>query len=317
MSTRRAGLFVVAALLVATSAWAATDPREVARDSHCERELVICYDRHGELIANDALPDVVHPGDTVTVLVITNVAGDVQDITVTFAEQKNQDHLLDNDDDKRTKARALALAPPPYVALPFASQPVADDSTELTIRFVRTTLPASTRVIRVDLGYSYYSVALLVASTFKGERRVLRNLDTIADHAVDPGLALNVFPFGRQRGVIGYLRKCHVVSTQRCLSNMFGFQLGTDLDLTSPTDKLYTGLVFEPVAGLALVSGVSLRKVQVVPAAGALPAVEAMDGSIPGDSRYVARGYVGITITLDLLDTISRIGSDIRNVKKP
>lgn len=297
----------------------AVTAEDVAHDNHCKDELVICYDPAGELTANDQPPAVVHPGDTVTIVVITNNPVDKQAIVVTFAEQNSQDRLFSA---PPPAAALLRAGTPPrepvdYFALTFPSSPVADDSTELTIRFVHAPEAAKQRIVRVDLGYSYYSVALLVAATFKGDRRVLRDLDTISDHAVDPGLALNIFPFGRQRGVIGYLRKCRIVSTGRCVANMLGFQLATDLDLTSPTDKLYAGLVLEPVAGLAFVGGVSLRKVAVVPAAGELPAVEPMAGAAPSDSRYVVRGYLGITITLDLLDTISRVGADIRNIKRP
>jgi hypothetical protein len=134
---------------------------------------------------------------------------------------------------------------------------------------------------------------------------------------VGPGLALNVFPGGRQRGVIGYARRCLTSTVSRCLANNLGFQLATDLDLTAPTDKLYAGLVFEPVAGLAVVGGVSLRKVNVVPSAGELPALEATDGSAPTNTRRILRGYVGITITLDLLNTISATSADLKKVKVP
>lgn len=333
MTARRAQLAAIVAMLAASTVAFADDPpadppervapvvtaQDAARDNHCERELVVCYDAAGELTANDQPPAVVHPGDTVTIVVITSNPADQQAIAVTFAEQKNQDRLFSNPPPAKALLRAgtTSREPVDYFALPFPSNPVADDSTELTIRFVRAPEAAKQRVVRVDLGYSYYSVALLVAATFKGDRRVLRDLDTISDHAVDPGLALNIFPFGRQRGVIGSLRKCGIVSKRRCVANMLGLQLATDLDLTSPTDKMYAGFVLEPVAGLAFAGGVSLRKVAVVPAAGALPAVEPMAGAAPSDSRYVVRGYLGITITLDLLDTISRVGADIRNVKRP
>lgn len=290
--------------------------KDVILASHCERELVICYDHRGELIGNDDEPVALHPGNVVTVVVITNDAADKQAITITFAEQKNRDRLFP---DQPIPARIGVKDSPPlnYFTLPFHSDPIADDSSELTIRFVRVADPPKTRVLQVDLGYSYYSVALLVATTFDGNRRVFRDLSAVTDHAIEPALALNVFPFGRQRGVIGFLRKCSVLRWQRCAGNMIGFQVATDLDLTSPTEKLYAGVVLEPIAGLALTGGVSLRKVDVVPTAGALPSLEAMDGSAPTDRRYVARGYLGITITLDLLDTISKVGSDIKKRNAP
>lgn len=310
------------------------------RDEHCDRELVICVGRDGELVQepSETLPRVLHAGDKVTVLVITNKASEKPDgnkdddrntITVTFAARKSLEQLF------AVTPSTDKVAPTPYVVLPFVSDPVPDDTTDFAITFQRKATDASPGAdkqytIPVELGYSYFSVALLVAATFKGDRHVLGDLTTTADHAVDPGLALNFFPFGRERGVIGYLRRCFDgdVSTDanrkaetrrphRCLRNMVGLQIATDLDLTNPTDKLYAGLVFEPIAGLAVAGGVSLRKVAVVPAAGALPATEPAGGGSIADTRYVVRGYVGITMTLDLLNAISSEGAKIRNVKVP
>jgi hypothetical protein len=289
------------------------------RAERCDGELVICVDREGKLIQDpvERLPAVVHPGDKVVVLVITNKVDDRNTISVAFSARKSLDQLF------ASHAAPPEKGPPPtYVVLSFVSDPVPDDVVDFMISFQRRTTDTengaeSQQIIPVELGYSYFSVALLVAVTFKGDRHVLGDLTTTADHAVDPGLALNIFPFGRQRGVIGYFRKCFDPNEHRCLANMIGLQIATDLDLTNPTDKLYAGLVFEPIAGLALTGGVSLRKVAVVPAAGAIPATESVGGAVPADTRYVMRGYVGVTMTLDLLNAISSEGTKIKNVKVP
>jgi hypothetical protein len=304
--------------------------------NHCARSLTICLDRGGELISvvkpAEALPGSVHTGDKLTVLVLTSQHDeDHKVVTVSFEGRRSLDALFPAAVDAAARARGLSATAakipddPPlveFLPLSFVSDPAAADLEDLTISFQRTPGKAepgaeTQYVVSVDRGHSYYSVAFLLAATYKADRQVLRDLATTSDHAVDPGLALNIFPFGRQQGVIGYLRKCPAVGLRRCLANTVGFQIGTDLDLTNPTDKLYVGLVFEPVAGLALVGGVSLREVAVVPPAGALPALEAMDGAAPTDTRYVARGYVGVTITLDLLETISATGTKIRGVKVP
>lgn len=316
----------------------AASPEEAFHVNHCERPLTICYDRDGELFSYgkgvEVMPAAVRVGDKVAVLVLTQQKDNDASMTVTFLTRRSQERLLADAPPSESPVRAEKSLrstneprlPPSYDALrPFVSDPVPDDVVDFTITIQRRALGKDkgidkTDVIFVDLGYSYYSVALLVAATFKGDHHVLRDLSTTSDHAVDPGLALNVFPFGRQRGRIGYLAKCRLggwAQAGRCAANMIGFQLGADLDLTNPTDKLYAGVVFEPVAGLALVGGVTLRKVAVVPPAGALPVLEAMDGSSPEDTRYVTRGYVGITITLDLLNTISSVGAELRNVKVP
>lgn len=309
----------------------ATTREEAMREAHCERTLTICYDRNGKLVAGSAppegLPAAVRVGDKLTVVVLTTeLDSDKSTVAVTFQGRQSLDTLLPKPVEPlrdRTMSLTEDVLPDSYAVITFpAPDPVPEDAVDFAISFLRAPVGSAPGAdseveIPVERGYSYYSVAFLVAATFKADRHVLRDLGTTSDHAVDPGLALNVFPFGRQQGVIGYLRKCTWRRFGRCLANTVGFQIGTDLDLTNPTDKLYVGAVFEPVAGLAIVGGVSLRKVAVVPPAGALPALEAMDGSSPTDSRYVARGYVGVTITLDLLDTISSTGTKIKGVKVP
>ena len=316
------------------------------KEYHCDRPLVICYDRDGELfgfqekpyvpstpedikITRDEPPPDVRPGDGVTVIVLTQAADKDKDIiSVTFQGRKSQEIAFEgpskSGDSAGSADARTGSAPEPFIGLPFSSEPVPDDVLDFEITFRRKATPdkdviklQQQRMIPVYHGYSFYSVALIVAATFKGDRHVLRDLDTTADHAVDPGLALNIFPFGRERGRIGYLLTCKAGRIGRCLADMVGFQLATDLDLRDPTDKLYIGLVFEPVAGLGLAGGVSLRKVAVVPSPGALPATEVMTGAAPTDTRYVVRGYIAVTMTFDLLDTISSMGTKIRGVKYP
>jgi hypothetical protein len=294
-------------------------------DAACKKsELVVCLDRDGNLRAGDGWPSRVQVGDKLSVLVFTtqgNVTGDRAAMSVTFQGRKSLEQLFNPTPLAAAAAPPAAPPPDPAVVLSYVSDPVGDDVVDFAITFSHPPLTGSppvswTQVIPVDLGYSYYSVALLVAVTFKGDRRTLRDLSTVSDHAVDPALALTVFPGGRQRGILGYTRRT-VDGRARWLANNVGLQIGTDLDFTSPTDKLYAGLVFEPVAGLAVAGGLTLRKVAVVPPAGSLPALEAMDGSAPSDQRYVVRGYIGVTMTLDLLKTISSLGASIRGVAKP
>lgn len=301
---------------------APSQPQDHPLGSDCGRDLVICYDKNGDLFLDrdshkrDYLPVNVRPGDIVKVIIFTDDAGDQRNLSVTFQGKKSQETPFEPPGAaKRTFAPATAKQ---LIAIPFSSDPVPEDATDFEISVFRMNGAAGWQeLIPVDHGYSFYSVALLVAATYKGDRHVLRDLETTSDHAVDPGLALNIFPFGRERGRVGYIRTCRRGRIQRCLADMIGFQLATDLDLRDPTDKLYAGLVFEPVAGLGLSGGISLRKVAVVPPLGALPATEAMTGAAPADMHYVLRGYVAVTMTFDLLDTISSMGTKIRNVKPP
>jgi hypothetical protein len=298
---------------------------EAFQTSHCADDLVICLDRTGELASDERWPHKVRPDDKLTIVVLTPDSDDQGLTSVTVAGRASDEQLFPTAVDQDTAkllSQTLKVDAPTvqsYLALTFPSDPVTADDAAILIEFTRTgsSPAATTHSLDVDLGFSYFSVALMVAVTYMGDRRVLRDLETVSDHAVDPGLALNFFPGGRQIGVIGYLRKCHLgtwAHARRCIANNVGLQIGTSLDLTSITDRLYAGIVFEPIAGLALVGGASLRKVDVVPAAGALPGMEASDGTSPTDQRYVIRGYVGVTITLDLLNTIAQTGAQIKKL---
>jgi hypothetical protein len=297
---------------------AAASALEVFQSSNCSDSLIVCITRDGALMDGDVWPS-PRPGDKVTVIVITNVAADTDAVSVSFAGHKSDETLFAPDSDAEI---SLSLnhelnVDLNYVPLRFISDSIASDSIEVDVDFVRTGANSkdgtrSSHRLDVDLGYSYFSVALLVAATYKADRRVLRDLSTVSDHAVEPGLALNIFPGGRQRGVIGFVRRCTWDAPARCFANVVGFQVGTSLDLANATNKLYAGIVFEPIAGLALVGGVSLRKIAVVPSNGALPPIETTDGTSPSDSRYVVRGYIGLTFTLDLITTIAQVGGEIR-----
>lgn len=287
---------------------------EAVKAVGCGAHLVICYDRNGKPLSGQGKL-LVRPGDKVTLVVITDQPADSVPgvVSVKFEGRKSDEQTFP------------AAPPAPGVlvaggvdAISFVSDAVAADSLELSVDFTRADAngggASKTSSIPVTLGYSYFNVALLVAATFDGNRKVLPDLSTAVDHAIEPALALNVFPGGREQGVLGYARRCMVTSFKRCVANNLGFQVATTLDLTNATDRFYAGLVFEPVAGLAVVGGVSLRKVAVVPAGGALPPVEAMDGSAPSDSHYAVRAYVGVTLSLDLLTTISQVGTGIKKL---
>jgi hypothetical protein len=305
--------------------------------NHCAELLTFCVDRNGSLIAagvpSDAPPDSVRVADKLTVVVLTATReADRRKVSVAFQGRATLEALfppsLDIGAPAGNRAFSSYAAPsnsaePPdvtYEPILFVSDPVADRTESLRVAFHR--LPADDDPggeaqwdIQVDRGYSYFSIALLVAATLNGERRVQRNLSVVTDTAVEPGLTLNIFPFGREIGTIGYVR--HGGSVPRWIANNFGFQVGTDLDLKTPVDKLYAGVVFEPVAGLALVGGVTLRELAVVAPGGAVSPTIPMGDMSTSATRYAVRGYLGITLTLDLLKSISAAAGEIKQVKVP
>ena len=70
-------------------------------------------------------------------------------------------------------------------------------------------------------------------------------------------------------------------------------------------DRLYAGVVVEPVAGLAFSAGVSLREVEFAPPGTGLPGVGTEDATLEPEHGRVLRPYVGVTLTLDLLETLA------------
>jgi hypothetical protein len=297
----------------------------------CSSPLVLCLNREGGVLASDEAPTKIDAGDVLAVKVFTpgeTYSTDVFDVS--FSQRKALDVPMEpSSPTQRNTPTGLSAPDVAAVALTMAkyvaSEPIDESTDTFTVTFSRSEAgkPAVKLVtvlkIPVHRGYSYYSVAFLVAVTPRGERQVHRDLSVTTNISIDPGFALNIFPGGRRRGVIGYFRTCgdEDILGWRCVADMVGVQVGADVDLTDPTDRLYAGLVVEPVAGLAFVGGVSLRQVAVVPPNADLPPVLDANDVLPVAERRVVRGYFGITMTLDLLDTISKVGAEIRKVKAP
>lgn len=65
--------------------------------------------------------------------------------------------------------------------------------------------------------------------------------------------------------------------------------------------------MFEPVAGLSLSAGVSVRQVAFVPPDSDHSGIVDASTPIPTQQRRVIRPYLGVTVTFDLLDALAKI----------
>lgn len=312
-----------------------TNRAAFAKAHNCADPRVLCFDAKGAEFVKHELPREVNAGEVYVAKVIMTKGQMKNEVTrVAFSNRAARDVTFEISGDQPRTADAqdlLAAAATSDEALvlykTFTAEAVGDEALEFVVTVTHAVKDPNaadaepviddTRsyVIPVARGYSYYSVALLVAATYRGERTIHRDLSASENTSLEGGLALNIFPGGRRRGVIGYLRATK--GWARAFADTLGVQLGTDLNLSDPFDHVYAGIVFEPVAGLGFVAGMSLRTVAFVPPGSDLPGQLDPTDSIPTVDRRVLRPYLGVTVTFDLLDTLARVGSDIRKVKAP
>jgi hypothetical protein len=136
-----------------------------------------------------------------------------------------------------------------------------------------------------------------------GEKRPTVNSDT----AVTPALALNVFPWGRRNGCVSV--GC---GDEFRAGDLFGFQFAVDLDLKHAFDRFYGGLVLEPVSGFSLSLGVAAVKGEFVPQNYAAGMVVPSGETFTPDTKYTPRPYFGLTLTNEVLTTITGAARAIR-----
>lgn len=293
----------------------AADPSAVFAAYGCGDPLTICLMSDGTpLTVAESVPTEAIPGDILTVKIFVLNAQSAQGVsaTVTFSQRQPADTMFDKGQAGASQ-RLFDIGKrknPDLVILDnvYTSTAVTDEASEFVIQVSQTSgdKRISTRsfVIAVNHGHSYYSIALLVAATYRGERVIHRDLTQTSDTTLEGAFALNIFPGGRRRGVIGYLVDCQ---GKRCWADTFGLQLGTDLDLSTPFDRVFAGIVFEPVSGLAFSTGVSVRQVAFITADSDRPGIVNSTTPIPTELRRVIRPYVGVTFTFDLLDTLAKV----------
>jgi hypothetical protein len=162
----------------------------------------------------------------------------------------------------------------------------------------------------IDNGRYYVEPALLVPFVYRGSRTVdltptvsgteLR-VGVAEDWHVTGAAMINVFPLGRQKGQISSFRNCRYKS---CVDNWLGAQLGAGLD---PIFRdWYMGVVFEPVSGLTVGFGASLLKGEFLIPGRAVGMLLPSAGVPVKYSDYMVRAYFGLSLTLDILETLDR-----------
>ena len=170
-------------------------------------------------------------------------------------------------------------------------------------------------VIELDHGKYYLEVGLLMPVVFGGSRTVTptlvpgtggqQRLTVSNDTVVSPALALNVFPGGRRNGRVSAFGPYRA-------GDLVGFQFALDLDLKHAFDRFYLGLVLEPIAGFSVNPGMAMVKGQFLPDGHAAGMLVPSGETFTPHSKYMPRPYLGLTITNEILTTITGAARAIR-----
>ena len=172
------------------------------------------------------------------------------------------------------------------------------------------TSPTSTHdyEITVDHGKYYLELGILFPFVINGTRTVTqapvpgtggeKRIRLSEDSAVTPALALNVFPGGRRNGRVTAFEPFRAW-------DLFGVQLGVDLNLKQPFERVYLGFVVEPIAGISLDAGLAMVKGDVIPRDYAEGMLVPSGEAFTPDRRYFPRPYFGLTLTNEILTALT------------
>jgi hypothetical protein len=201
--------------------------------------------------------------------------------------------------------------------------PTDMDVTQIRVKFGRGERDSKEYLLTIDHGRYYLSVGLLVPFVANGSRTFVaspvpgtgqRAITLVEDWHLTAALALNVYPFGRRRGQVSAFTGW---STDRSdtVRDLLGFQIAADLDVSDLLDQWYFGLMVEPVAGVSLNAGMALLKGEFLPDRLSTGMLVGSDAEIEAVRHYMARPYIGFTLTLDIIDTLAKASREVRGVK--
>ncbi|WP_437498560.1 hypothetical protein [Sorangium sp. So ce1099] len=273
--------------------------------------LPFCEGQRG---ATYDLPDALRPGERIAVRVIGKEAEDEGKVKLALNFAASPESLFK----PPPPAAALAKGPGALTVVEEQIVQVPDDSTIAFLRIVFTrtdgklTAPVEYRAL-VDHGQYYLEVGILLPIVVDGSRRVVttpipstggeRMYSIAEDWSVNPSIVLNVFPGGRRRGFVS--------SYQGCLwcagfwGDFLGLQAGVDLDFGEPFDRIFMGVVLQPVAGLSINSGLALVEQEFLPPGYAVGMPVTSGETVTPQPHYRPRFYFGATLTLDIVNTVA------------
>lgn len=280
---------------------------------YCSTQDTLCID----LAGRDPLcggVDMIAAGSSLTVRVITrhDCTGTIGLAVGTIART---DRLV------AAPLSAEAQAPKYKVAQESVFQvPTDENVAALQVRVTFDSEPVFAQNVVVDHGRYYVRAGVLFTIVPNGVREVHQQpqpsgettLGIEREAHAGVALALNIYPFGRQAGEISPFR--HNANWQ-AFRQTIGVQVGVGLDFTEVDDELYAGVLFEPITGVALSTGLALVENQYLPP-GFPPSASVSPGRSPPPAREVKtlRPYLGLSVTTGLLTTLTGLRSDVLRV---
>jgi hypothetical protein len=180
----------------------------------------------------------------------------------------------------------------------------------LGVRFVRTregdTPIDRTHLIEIDHGRYFLRVGVLLPIVPDGRQHALATLSPsdgeptlrlTRDLYVMPALALNAFPFGgKSRGKVFCCGK-------RPLAELLGVQVAVGFDLSQPP-PIFAGGLLEPIAGFAVSGGISFIQADVLNPDAAEGMLLRDPSALPVHREYIPRGYIGLTLSTEIIETL-------------
>jgi hypothetical protein len=170
--------------------------------------------------------------------------------------------------------------------------------------------------ISVDEGYHFLEAGLLVPLVLNGNRQIvgtvipntsLQALHVKEDLHVAFGIAFNIYPFAVANSYSIFDRGVPWYEPLRGI----GFQGGTNIDFTSNSfSEWYIGLGYRLMKGASLSGGIAMLRGQFLPA-GYVDGMLVPSSGIQQDTKYMFRPYVGVTLSTDILGTLSNVFANI------
>jgi hypothetical protein len=192
--------------------------------------------------------------------------------------------------------------------VPFGETNVSIDVTR-TDRGGRSSAATKHYEIPIDNGRYHLELGLLIPFVEKGRRNVELNpptgtqlrVDVQEDWRVTGAVMIDYFPFGRARGQVSSFKNCKIAG---CYDNWLALQFGTGLD--EPLKSWYFGLLFEPASGIGVSAGGAFLKGEFLPPGTSEGMILQSPSALQTDTSMMLRAYVGVTLTLDLPQTLDR-----------
>lgn len=198
-----------------------------------------------------------------------------------------------------------------------AVAPTSSDVTSLEVLFTRKDKEGvSTRFeVPVDHGKHYVDFGVMIPLVFGGKREIVqtpipgtggeKRLSLQSELDVNPALVLTVYPFGRRRGLWSAFQR----PGAETVSDLFGLQLGVDVDLKNALDRIYAGISLMPIAGVGIGFGAAFVKGDFFPAGYSDGILLAKGETFAPNREYMIQPYFGFTLSTDVLTALAKVKS--------